>query len=149
MGNLAICLTVLGGLAFLAGCSAPNIGLRAEGLAPCPDSPNCVSSLAPDDKHKIEPLSYQGSRKQAREKIKAVIQKMENARLVTDTDDYLHVEFRSRWFKFVDDVEFWLPENLNLIHIRSASRLGYSDFGVNRKRTERLRTLFTESSPQL
>ncbi|MBT8339404.1 MAG: DUF1499 domain-containing protein [Desulfatitalea sp.] len=137
-------LGIFGGVLLFTGCSAKSIGIGQGGLSPCPKSPNCVSSQAQDEKHRIEPLPYRGTRLQARENIKAALAKMDNVTIVTETDDYLHVEFRSRWFKFVDDVEFWFPENSSLIHIRSASRLGYGDLGVNRKRTEQIRMLFTE-----
>ena len=134
------------GLIFMVGCSSTEVGLRPEGLAPCPDSPNCVSSQAEDEAHRIEPLAYQGSREAAREKIKNLIAGMARATIVTDREDYIHVEFRSRLFRFVDDVEFWLPEETHLIHLRSASRVGYSDMGVNRKRVDRIRVLFGETS---
>ena len=138
-------LGIRGVLAFPACCATVDIGLREGGLAPCPDRPNCVSSQARDEKHRIEPLSYRGSREWAYENLKAVIGRMGHARIIADTEDYLHVEFRSRWLKFIDDVEFWFPEKVSLIHIRSASRVGYSDLGVNRKRTDRIRALFMES----
>ncbi len=136
---------ICGGHGSIGGCGAADIGLREGGLAPCPVSPNCVSSQAHDEKHRIAPLSYQGSRDQAREKLKAAIAKIENARILTDMKDYLHVEVRSRWLKFIDDVEFWFPERSSQIHVRSASRVGYWDLGVNRKRTDRIRALFMES----
>lgn len=135
---------ILGGLVLMVGCGATQIGLRPGGLAPCPGRPNCVSSQAQDATHRIEPLTYPGTREAAREKIKALILRMERATIIADRADYMHVEFRSRWFRFVDDVEFWFPEDAPLIHLRSASRVGYSDLGVNRKRADRIRSLFME-----
>jgi uncharacterized protein (DUF1499 family) len=144
MRYLAHHLGILGALVLMIGCGATEIGLRPDGLAPCPGSPNCVSSQAEDEKHRIEPLAYPGSRQAAQEKIKALIAGMERTTIIADRADYMHVEFRSRWFKFVDDVEFWFPEDAALIHLRSASRVGYSDMGVNRKRVDRIRALFME-----
>lgn len=134
------------GLILMVGCSSTEVGRRPEGLAPCPSSPNCVSSQAKDEAHRIEPLTYQGSREAAREKIKTLIAAMARSKIVADQEDYIHAEFRSRLFGFVDDVEFWFPEDAHLIHLRSASRVGYSDLGVNRKRVDRIRALFGETS---
>lgn len=113
---------------------------------PCPDSPNCVSSLATDPKQKIEPLQVDGDPAEAWIRLQDVVSGMKGATTVTATDDYLHVEFRSRLFRFVDDVEFQRDSEQGQIEIRSASRKGHSDFGVNRKRSEKIRRLFIGSA---
>jgi len=115
-------------------------------FAPCPDSPNCISSQADpsDDGHYMAPWSYTGSPAEAKEKLLAIINEQPRTTMVTDQEAYLHVEFRSLVFRFVDDVEFAIDERANLIHFRSASRLGYSDMGVNRKRLERIREQFMQ-----
>jgi uncharacterized protein (DUF1499 family) len=137
----------LAGLMVLSGCSKkPAVGLTSEGLSACPGSPNCVNSQSRADRHMIAPLVYQGSPEQAYEDLMAVVSGMERTTIITQSPDYLHVEFRSKWMKFVDDVEFWFPKNEKIIHFRSASRTGYSDFGVNRERMEEIRTLLTDSS---
>ena len=71
-----------------------------------------------------------------------MILSLENTRIIIQNRDYWHVEFTSRWLRFIDDVEFYFVESEPLIHLRSASRLGYSDFGANRKRVEKIRTRF-------
>ncbi len=115
-------------------------------FAPCPDSPNCVSSQADpsDDVHYMAALPYSGSAVDAKEKLWAIVKALPRTTIVTEQERYLHVEFRSRIFRFVDDVEFYIDEETNLIHFRSASRLGYSDMGVNRKRMENIRDQFVQ-----
>lgn len=113
-------------------------------LKACPDSPNCVSTLSPqhDNIHYIAPLSFSGDVTAAKSRLLAIINKMPRTKIIVDKADYLHVEFRSRLFRFVDDVEFVMDEAAQLIHFRSASRLGYGDMGVNRKRMEEIRAQF-------
>lgn len=128
----------------LAGCAGSppdDLGLRDGRLAPCPPSPNCVSSQAADADHRVEPFRYAGSREAAQARLREVIDSVPRARVVTAGDGYLRAEFSSRILRFVDDVEFWFPGE-PVVHVRSASRLGYSDFGVNRARVEDLRVLF-------
>lgn len=144
MKFLSWTLGVMGILIFCMGCKTPEIGLTPAGLRPCPDSPNCVTSQAKTGKQVIRPLTYSTDRATAFAKIKQIVSNRDNASIVAETTDYLHVEFRSKLMGFVDDVEFWFPENQPVIHLRSASRLGYSDFGVNRKRVQHLRALFTK-----
>jgi uncharacterized protein (DUF1499 family) len=111
-------------------------------LKACPKSPNCVSSQADDDEHAIAPISYTGSRAEAYARLKKVLTDMKRTTIVTEKEDYLHVEARSLIFRFVDDVEFYFPVDANIIHVRSASRVGNSDMGVNRKRVEEIRKRF-------
>ena len=113
-------------------------------LKPCPHSPNCVSSENDDAGHFIDPISYAGSRDAARARLVSVLAKMPRTRIIEDDGDYIHAECRSFLLKFVDDLEFAMDAKNNLIHVRSAARLGYSDFGVNRKRVERIRSAFTQ-----
>ena len=113
-------------------------------LAPCPDSPNCVSSQAPesDHEHYIAPFRFSGDPASAWRKLKAAVLTEKRVTVMAEQSDYLHAEMRSLLFRFVDDIEFFLVADKGLIHVRSASRAGYSDFGVNRKRVERIRTAF-------
>lgn len=115
-------------------------------FAPCPDSPNCVSSQAdPNDEiHYVAALPYTGSAMDAKEKLLAIINGQPRTTIVTAQETYLHVEYRSLIFRFVDDVEFYIDEAAKLVHFRSASRLGYSDMGVNRKRMESIREQFAQ-----
>ena len=109
-------------------------------LAPCPSRPNCVCSDAdPGDSHYVAPFTLVMSAAEAWRLVCRVIEKRPRVRVVAQTDESLHAEFRSRIFRFVDDLELRLRAAERLIAVRSASRLGYSDLGVNRKRVETLR----------
>lgn len=113
-------------------------------LAPCPDSPNCVSSQSSDSSHFVEPLSYPDSRAEAKTRLLKIIESMPRTQIISNTHLYIHAEVTSLLFRFVDDVEFLFEEESALIHVRSASRIGYSDLGVNRKRIEAIRQKFQE-----
>jgi uncharacterized protein (DUF1499 family) len=113
---------------------------------PCPESPNCVSSYSEDPRHKIEPIAFDGSPEQAMRRLKNIIKGLPRTRLVKEQGAYLHVEFRSRVFGFTDDVQFFIPQGKPVIHVRSASRVGYWDLGANRKRIEHIRQAFHRSS---
>jgi uncharacterized protein (DUF1499 family) len=128
-----------------AGERPANLGLRDGTLAPCPSSPNCVSSQSTDKVHAVEPLPYSSSTPEAIANLKKIILHMERTKIVTETDNYLHAEFTSALWRFVDDAEFFFDDNAKLIQVRSASRLGYSDFGVNRKRVEAIRAAWQAS----
>ena len=110
-------------------------------LSPCPSSPNCVSTQAHDEGHAIAPFRYRKSRAEAKEVLKEVIRSLPRTKLLEEDESYLHYEFTSLLLRFVDDVEFLLDDEMKTIHFRSASRTGYGDMGVNRKRMEQVRTL--------
>jgi uncharacterized protein (DUF1499 family) len=112
-----------------------HLGVREGRLAPCKRSPNCVSSQAnpADLEHYIAPIH--GSIRDAREAIKA----LPGTAIIEERSDYLYAEFRTRLLRYVDDVEFFFDGTV--LHVRSCSRLGRRDFGVNRKRVEALRRL--------
>ena len=110
-------------------------------LAPCPSSPNCVSTQAQDEGHAIAPFRYLKSRAEAKEALKEVIRSLPRTKLVEEDESYLHYEFTSLLLRFVDDVEFLFDDETKTIHFRSASRTGYGDMGVNRKRMGQVRTL--------
>jgi uncharacterized protein (DUF1499 family) len=116
-----------------------NLGVSNGKLAPCPNSPNCVSSQTTDAVHQIAPLTFTSTPKQAITNLKNIIQSLPRTKIITETEDYLYVEFKSALLGFVDDVEFHLEGNANMIQVRSASRLGQSDLGVNRQRIETIR----------
>jgi len=116
----------------------------ANMFAPCPDSPNCVSSLAEDKKHFIAPIPYSGENAVAQHKLLEVLNSFKNARVVRIEGIYIHAEFVSSIFRFVDDVEFFFDDAIKVIQVKSASRTGYSDLGVNRRRVEKIRKKFEE-----
>ncbi|MGQ4646524.1 DUF1499 domain-containing protein [Lyngbya aestuarii] len=128
-----------------AGTRPTNVGVQSSGqLAPCPSSPNCVNSQAQDAEHAIEPLKYSSTSQEAMANLKQIVQEMEKTKIIVDTDYYLYAEFQSKLMGFVDDVEFLVDEGANVINVRSASRLGKSDLGVNRKRIETIRAKLGE-----
>lgn len=121
-------------LSACAGEPPQNIGNLEGRLAGCPDSPNCVCSFETRDSHRIEPLNANLAR------VQQVLMGLPEARIVTSSGNYLYAEFTSRIMGFVDDVEFLYDPDAGITHVRSASRLGYSDLGVNRKRIEAIRS---------
>jgi uncharacterized protein (DUF1499 family) len=116
-----------------------NLGAAGGKLAPCPDTPNCVSTQADRDDQRMQPIAYEGSAAEAMARLKEVLASTPRVRVVTATDTYLHAECTSLVFRFVDDVEFLIDATARVIHFRSASRAGRSDFGVNRRRMEAIR----------
>jgi len=128
----------------LAGCaSTPGAIPVDERFAPCPASPNCVSSYAEDDVHRIAPLPLPAEQ-DAIGALRRIVESFPRTETVTVDGDYLHVTFASRVFRFVDDVEFLVDRDAGVVHVRSASRLGYGDMGVNRRRVEDIRTLLED-----
>lgn len=122
-------------------------GLVEGRLRPCPSSANCVCSQDNDVEHHIEPLSFSGSPREAWNRLHDLVRKQPRVRVVSRDDGYLHAEFTTLLMRFVDDVEFQLDEAASVIHVRSASRVGYSDFGANRKRIEAIRQQFKRPIP--
>ena len=122
-----------------AGKRPADLGIAEGELKACPDSPNCVSSRSADEEHGIDPLALESSPTEAIAELKVIILAMDRATIITETDDYLHAEFKSSLFGFVDDVEFQIDAANKIIHVRSAARFGYSDLGVNRERIEAIR----------
>lgn len=116
-----------------------HLGLHGGKLAAIPDSPNCVSSMTEKESFAMEPIDVAGV-DQPLEKLKQAIESaIPRSILVSEEASYLHYEFTSLLFRFVDDGEFLFDEQQNVIHFRSSSRVGYSDMGANRKRMEAIR----------
>jgi uncharacterized protein (DUF1499 family) len=122
-----------------AGVRPANLGVRAGRLSPCPSSPNCVSTDADDQDHHIPALELALSAADGWRAARRAVASLPRTTIVTETADYLHAECASAFFGFVDDLELHLRPAENAIAVRSASRLGRSDLGVNRKRVESLR----------
>jgi uncharacterized protein (DUF1499 family) len=128
----------------ISGCqSAPSRspGLRDGRLSGCPDSPNCVSTESIGEKHSIAPLTFTSSPGDALNCLKRIIADMKRTKIVQADDYYMWAEFRTL-LGFVDDVEFYIDDRSRTIRMRSASRFGYWDFGVNRRRLEEIRSRF-------
>ena len=143
LGSIVCCA----GMLFMgcAGKRPGKLGISGGQLQPCPDSPNCVSSQSADEEHKIDPLALESSPAEALAKLKTIILEMKRTSIIEETDNYLYAEFKSAALGFVDDVEFYVDAENKVIHVRSASRIGYSDLGVNRKRIEAIRQEFEDS----
>jgi len=121
-----------------------NLGLKNQLLSPCPGTPNCVSSQEKNSQHRVQSITFQGPLELAKEKLYRVINSMRGTRIITQDVVYWHVEFTTQLLRFIDDVEFYFDESKSLIHVRSASRQGYWDLGVNRRRVETIRSRFEE-----
>lgn len=129
-------------MGLFSGTRPDNLGVHDGRLSPAKRTPNNVHSQVDrnaDAEHYIEPLRYSGDAGKAWERLRGVVSGMQRARVVKSEPDYLYVEFSTRLMGYVDDTEFHLDRQAGVIHVRSASRLGRSDFGVNRERIESIR----------
>lgn len=117
----------------------PVLGALEGKLQPCPDSPNCVCSESYPNRqkhHDIDPVTVSGTEMGRAWGLLRDAIEISGGDIVSETDNYLHAEFSTKIFRFVDDVEIRLDRNAGEIHLRSASRIGHSDLGANRKRIE-------------
>ena len=121
-----------------------QLGIEASRLPPCPSSPNCVSSDAADSSHSIAAFALAIPSREAWLAVRESVEGLPRTKIISETSDYLHAECTSAVFGFVDDLELHLRTAEAVIAVRSASRLGYSDLGVNRRRIEDLRALLIE-----
>ncbi|RCJ33548.1 hypothetical protein A6770_17990 [Nostoc minutum NIES-26] len=138
--TFAIFLTLISSLILpITTWASSNLGVDNGHLSSCPASNNCVVSQDPDAKHAIDPIAYHVDRDTAREILLKVLGVVPRTEIIEQTDNYIHALSKSRIFKFVDDLEFYFPTNESVIHLRSASRIGDSDLGVNRRRLEQIR----------
>ena len=115
---------------------------HVHNMSPCPPKPNCVSSLNTEGRRLVAPLQFTGSAEAARSRLLDVLGSLKGAHIIISDGDYIHAEFVSSLFKFTDDVEFLIDESTQTIQLKSASRAGSYDFGVNRKRVNLIRDLY-------
>jgi uncharacterized protein (DUF1499 family) len=141
---MCVCIFIFGSSVAKTSNLAIAVTAGKSRLAPCPKSPNCVSSVDPMDKHYVEPLRYTGNKDVAYQKLVNLIASQQRARIVVKEANYLRVEFKSSFLRFVDDVEFLFSADQPVIDVRSASRVGYYDFGVNRRRIEYVRNRWNQ-----
>jgi uncharacterized protein (DUF1499 family) len=122
-----------------SGTRPDNLGVKDGRFAACKTTPNCVSSQADpaDGEHYIAPIAFSGTMHELRR----AVESMTRATVIREEGHYIYAEYKSALMGYVDDVELLLDETTRLVQVRSASRLGRSDFGVNRKRIEELRGL--------
>lgn len=119
--------------------------MSTDRFAPCPTSPNCVSSYAPadDPMHAIAALPLPNE--PAIDALVAALESLPRVEILVRDDGYIHATQRSRIFRFVDDIELRIDRDASVVHVRSASRVGYGDMGVNRERVEELRRILSDS----
>ena len=139
--TLALALTLAiapanAALFHFSGTRPTTLGVQNGKLAPCPSTPNCINSQAADIAHQIQPIAASSL-----VKIKAAIVQIADASIISETENYLYAEFTSPLMGFVDDVEFYLDVAADVVHVRSASRLGESDLGANRQRVAKIRSM--------
>ena len=115
-----------------------NLGVKDGRLAPCRSTPNCVSSQTDraDAEHYIAPIAFRGRM----EELRRAVESMARSTVIAADRNYLYAEYRTALMRYVDDLELYYDERAGLVHVRSASRLGRRDFGVNRRRVEELRS---------
>lgn len=137
-----ICVALV---AILSGCSgkSPSLGVKDGKLTPCPETNNCVSSQAPDKQHSIEAIKATGNPDTVIIRLSQAIQSMFGSKIIEINETYIRAEYTSRIFRFVDDLECYYNKTKEIIDVRSASRIGYSDLNANRERIEELRERFS------
>ena len=124
---------------------AKAASIESSQLNPCPDRKNCVCSQDRSPSHTIKPLNGLGRVQSAFLLLITILKQTNRCHVKTTTSTYLHAEFRTRWLGFIDDVEFLLSTSEDVIHVRSASRVGFWDLGVNRRRIETIRRKLQKS----
>jgi uncharacterized protein (DUF1499 family) len=146
LAALAVLVLVAAQLGAFSGRAPVNLGARDGKLKPPSKTPNSVSSQADlwvqhpmQDYARIAPLALKGSGPATIAQVKRIAEALPGAQVVEARDDYLYVRFTTRWMKFIDDAEFWFDAQNNAVQVRSASRVGRKDFGVNRARIEAIR----------
>jgi len=134
-------------LAACAGKPPTNLGVHDNRLAACPSAPRCVSSQETDERHHIAPLAFSGDADAAFARLKQILARRKDTRIIGESSGYLRVEMRTNLF--VDDGEFLLDRSGGIIHVRSSSRVGYWDMGKNRRRMEDIRSEFNSTKAAL
>jgi uncharacterized protein (DUF1499 family) len=133
-------------LTFLIGSSCMGsdikLGVEDNKLSPCPPKDNCVCSFEEREKYKIAPYKYTDKNKTLT-KLVNILETTDRVKIVEKVENYIRAEYKTKIFRWVDDVEFYFDESSQLLHFRSASRTGYSDMGVNRSRIEKIRSMLT------
>ncbi|OPX56951.1 Uncharacterized conserved protein, DUF1499 family [Oceanospirillum multiglobuliferum] len=139
-------LSILAIITFLSGCMhhVPELGVQNNRLSPCPETPNCVNSHPETpDSQKVAPIFYTAKQSLAYARLEKLLRSHEDAIIVSrEPNLYLRADFRTPILGFIDDVEFFFQVP-GVIAVRSASRIGYSDLGTNRRRIEKLRKEFS------
>ena len=142
VASIALVILVGAPMGLFSGTRPELLGVRDGRLAPAKRTPNNVNSQADriaDPEHYIEPLRYSGDAARAWTRLRDIVERMPRTKVIRAESNYLYAEFSTKLMGFVDDTEFYLDEKAGVIQVRSASRLGSGDFGVNRARIESIR----------
>jgi uncharacterized protein (DUF1499 family) len=146
LAALVVLAGAAGQMGWLQGKAPADLGVNGGRLKRPSGTPNSVSSQADlfaehpmRDYARIAPLPASGGAQASIARVRAVIERWPGASVVEQRDDYLYARFETKWLRFVDDAEFWYDPAAQAIQVRSASRLGRKDFGVNRARVEAIR----------
>ena len=144
LGLLVVTVLIVGGLGVLSWLQQKpaDLGVAQGRLRPCPQSSNCVCSEYPSAPDPLPPIPFNGSPEQAMNRIETIVSGMPRTSIISQSDNYLHAEFRSALFRFIDDAEFRIDPEASVIHFRSASRVGRSDLGANRERMRKIKQQF-------
>ncbi len=131
----------------LSYCQMNALGVKDGKFVSCNGKWNCVITQTVDgQKPNAQPMHYTGSKKEARALLKKIILSFARTKIITENEDYIYATFESGFWHFIDDVEFYFPNNANTIQMRSASRVGKYDFGVNKRRLKRIRKVFEKQN---
>jgi uncharacterized protein (DUF1499 family) len=152
LGVIVIVVVLAAQFGLLRGRMPNDLGARDGRLKPPSMSPNSVSSQAglyPDHPQRhyaeVAPFEIQGSGPETLERIRRIVESMPGAKVVKSDSGYLYIQFTTKMMKFVDDAEFWVDARRGVVQVRSASRIGRKDFGVNRERIETIRTRLAQA----
>ncbi len=140
--NLIMLILIIGFMFIKNNITPKNLGVRDGKLLKMPNSPNAVSSQTDIEDKKVEPLKFSGDLEETKAKIIDVINNYKGTKIIKNEKNYIHVVFTTGGMKFKDDVEFYFDENSKIINFRSASRVGYSDMGLNRKRFNEIKKYY-------
>lgn len=147
IGLIIVLVLCVAGFMYVKNNTVPdNIGVNNGRLAAMPDSPNAVSSQTKIAEKKVEPLPYLGDAAQSKAAVKAALAALGTATVVEENDNYIHAVDTTPKMRYHDDLEFFFDDGAKLVQFRSASRVGYSDMGLNRSRYDRLRKLYMKQA---
>lgn len=149
IAGISLAIAAITALAACASTPSKTMNDPSTPFTPCSGAPHCVSSLnAGDSARHVDPFVFDGTREQARSALLQVLRSREDVRIEADAMPSLHATFQST-LGFVDDVTFAFRDDAKTIDVKSTSRIGYYDFGVNRRRVESLRTEFADAVAEL
>lgn len=141
---IALCL-IFAYRSYTAQDATPKLGVDSKGnFTACPEKPNCVNSQTINDMHKVEAWTVGYPPDETMSRFIVASSRVGKFKIVKKTKNYLHLVFYTALFRFPDDLELFQKNGTFIVHLRSASRVGYSDLGTNRKRIETLKNYFFE-----